>query len=88
VALEKVGVSAYYTKIVPISSANLRRSDSDRAFIYFTSAYNRRWASGELRKALAIENVRGVSIRDVFEKTSLADARQFVKVGFYLKKQK
>jgi len=85
-ALEKVGVSAYYTKIVPASSANLRRSEADRVFIYFTSAYHRRYASGELRKAFAFENVRGVSIRDVFEKTALAEARQFVNGGFFLKK--
>jgi len=84
--LEKVGVSAYYTKIAPVFPPNLRRKDADRAFIYFSSPYHRRFASGELRKALATEKVIGVSIRDVFEKTSLAEARQLVNVGFYLKK--
>jgi len=84
--LEKVGVSAYYTKIAPVFPTNLRRKDADRAFIYFSSPYHRRFAAGELRKALATEKVIGVSIRDVFEKTSLAEARQLVNVGFYLKK--
>jgi len=73
-------------KIVPVFPLNLRRKDADRAFIYFFSAYHRIWVSGELRKALAMENVTGVSIRYVFEKTLLAEARQLVNIGFYLKK--
>jgi len=71
--LEKVGVSAYpYTKIVPVFPLNLKRKDADRPFIYLSS--------------LATENVISVSIRDVVEKTSLAEARQLVNVGFYLQK--
>jgi len=87
-ALHKVGVSAYYMKIVPVFPMNLRRKDADGAFVYFSSAYHRRWAAGELRKALAMENVTGFSIRDVFEKTLLAEACQLVNVGFYQKKLK
>jgi len=85
-ALEKVGVYAHYKEITPISSANSRREDADRAFIYFTSAYHRRLASGELRKALAVEKTTGVLIRDVFEKTSLAEAHHLANVGFYWKR--
>jgi len=61
-ALEKVCVSAYYTKIVPVFSTNLGRKDADRAFIYFSLAYHRRFASGELSKGLVTENVIGVSL--------------------------
>jgi len=35
---------------------------------------------------LAVESITGVSIRDVFEKTSLAEAHHLVNVGFYLKR--
>jgi len=40
------------------------------------------------QKGLAMESITGISFRDVFEKTSLGEARQLVNVGFYLKKQK
>ena len=86
-ALQQVGVSAYYTKIVPVFAAKSGRKDADRAFVYFTSVYHKRLATGELRKALARDGVIGVGIRDVYTKESVPEARELFGIGLQLKRE-
>jgi len=85
-ALKNVEAAPYYTKVVPIlSSVSKRRCDAVSAIVYFTSAFHKRWASGELRRMLAKQNAKSIGIRDVFEKNLMEESRNLTRVGFHLK---
>jgi len=74
-ALKNIEAAAYYIKIVPIlSSFSKRRCDAESAIVYFTSAFHRRWISGELRRMLAKRNAKSIGIRDVFEKNLIEES--------------
>jgi len=84
--LQNVGASSYYTKIVAVFPANQRRREADKAIVYFTSVYHRRWTSGQLRLMLAKQGLKEISIRDVFPRSSLESSRLLTKVGFHLRR--
>jgi len=84
--LQNVGASSYYMKIVAVFPANQRRREADKAIVYFTSVYHRRWTSGQLRLMLVKQGLREISIRDVFPRSLLESSRLLTKVGFHLRR--
>jgi archaellum component FlaC len=83
--LHGLGAAPYYTRIVPILPPSKIRKEVETAIVYFSSVYHRKWAAAEMRKNFARQKIRGVGVRDLFEKEDVDMSKQLTKAGFVLR---
>jgi len=83
--LHRVGLSAYYMKIVPILPTSKIQKDTEQAIVYFSSRYHRKYAAAELRRHFAREKLTKIAVRDLFERRDVELAKKMTRLGFQMK---